>query len=136
LSSKVNSDGGEPLPGISVLLEGTNTGTVTNFDGEYQINVPFPDANLIFSFIRYQSKRLTVGSQSMLNVTLEEDLNQLGEVVVTAFGVQQEKKSLGYSVEEIRIFLGEIPDATPIASRSRTESSELIPAKSQLTKSN
>jgi len=102
VSGKVISGNGDPLPGVNVLLEGTSTGTVTNIDGEYRISVSSPDAYLIFSFIGYQSKRLNVGNQSELNVTLVEDLNQLSEVVVTAFGVQQEKKSLGYAVQEIK----------------------------------
>ncbi len=102
VSGKVSSGTGEALPGVNVLVEGTTTGTVTNIEGNYRINVSTNDANLIFSFIGYQSKKIAVGNQTVLDVSLEEDATQLSEVVVTAFGVQQEKKSLGYAVQEIK----------------------------------
>lgn len=95
------SDGsGTPLPGVSIVVDGTIRGTTTDFDGNYSINASQGDI-LLFSYLGMKSQRITVGSQTTLNVAMEEDAEQLGEVVVTAFGIAQEKKSLGYAVQTI-----------------------------------
>jgi len=91
----------EPLPGVNVLVQGTTTGTVTNIDGNYSINVPGDDAVLIISSVGYASMQETVGNRSTIDLTLSPDLTQLGEIVVTALGVEKERKSLGYSVSEV-----------------------------------
>jgi TonB-linked SusC/RagA family outer membrane protein len=102
ISGKVTSaEDGLPLPGVSILIQGTSTGTVTDVDGNYTIEVPGTDAVLIFSFIGYQNKNLTAGNNSTLNVTLSVKTSQLEEVIVTAFGISQEKKSLGYAAQNI-----------------------------------
>ncbi|WP_157638267.1 SusC/RagA family TonB-linked outer membrane protein [Flexithrix dorotheae] len=91
---------GEPLPGVSVIVEGTSQGTVTDIDGKYTIEVP-SNASIQFSYIGYLSQTIEVGNQSQINVALEADVQQLEEVVVTAFGLEQEKKALGYSVTQV-----------------------------------
>ena len=96
------SDENEPVPGVNVLLQGTTGGTVTNIEGRYSISVPNDEAVLVFSSVGYETQTVTVGNQSTLNVTLSSDLKQLNEVVVTALGIEREKKALGYSVEEIQ----------------------------------
>jgi TonB-linked SusC/RagA family outer membrane protein len=102
ISGKVTSAAdGLPLPGVSILVQGTNTGTVTDVDGNYSIEAPGPSAVLIFSFIGYQNKNLPVGNNTTINVALLEKTSQLEEVIVTAFGISQEKKSLGYSAQNI-----------------------------------
>lgn len=102
VSGKVTStEDGLPLPGVSILIQGTSTGTVTDVDGNYAIAVPGPEAVLTFSFIGYQNKNLTVGNNTTLNVSLATETSQLDEVIVTAFGISQEKKSLGYSAQSI-----------------------------------
>ena len=102
ISGKVTSaEDGLPLPGVSILLQGTKTGAVTDIDGNYSIGVPGPNAVLIFSFIGYQDKNVPVGNNSTLDVTLLVETSQLDEVIVTAFGISQEKKSLGYSAQNI-----------------------------------
>ncbi|MEB2779671.1 SusC/RagA family TonB-linked outer membrane protein [Algoriphagus sp. C2-6-M1] len=93
-------DGG-PLPGASVLIQGTNTGTVTDIDGFYTIDVPNADAVLVFSFIGFDSKSLAVGSAITLDVVLATAASDLDEFIVTAFGISQEKKSLGYAAQSI-----------------------------------
>lgn len=92
---------GSPLPGVNVVEKGTSNGTSTDFDGNYSITVSSNSATLVFSSLGFLSKEVAVGGQTTLNVSLTEDAEQLGEVVVTALGIKRERKSLGYSVQEI-----------------------------------
>lgn len=102
VSGTVSADEtGETLPGVNVLVQGTATGTVTDIDGNYRISVDSDDAVLVFSFIGYESQRQAVGNRSEINVSLASDVAQLDEVVVTSFGIEREKKALGYSVQEL-----------------------------------
>lgn len=81
-----------PLPGVSVVVKGTTTGTITNFDGFYELaNVP-ANSTLVFSFIGMRSQEIPVNNQTTLNVALESDVIGVDEVVVVGYGVQ--KKSL------------------------------------------
>ena len=82
----VSGTDGEPLPGVNVLLKGTSVGTVTNTEGVYQISVPAQGGQLIFSFIGYATQEVDIGSRSVIDMALEEDVKQLGEVVVVGFG--------------------------------------------------
>lgn len=100
ITGKVTDATDVPLPGVTIVISGTTTGTSTDFDGNYSIEASSGDV-LQFSYIGMQSKEVTVGSGSTINVTLLEDSEQLDEVVVTAFGIAQEKKSLGYAAQNI-----------------------------------
>ncbi len=91
----------EGLPGVSVFVEGTTTGVVTDIQGNYSLEVPDENSNLIFSYIGYVTQRIPVGNQSVINVTMETDVLQMQEVVVTALGIERETQSLGYSVQEL-----------------------------------
>ncbi|MGY5848905.1 SusC/RagA family TonB-linked outer membrane protein [Salegentibacter sp. F14] len=91
---------GMPLPGVNVLVKGTNQGTVTDMDGEYSIEVT-SDAVLVFSSLGFERREIPVNNQTTIDVALEEDLESLEEVVVTSFGIEREKKALGYSVQEV-----------------------------------
>jgi iron complex outermembrane receptor protein len=88
------------LVGISVLLKGTNNGTTSNAAGEYSITAP-TSGTLVFSFVGFEKQEVAINNQSVINIVLKEDDQQLNEVVVTALGVRREKKQLGYSVSEI-----------------------------------
>ncbi|AOW21791.1 SusC/RagA family TonB-linked outer membrane protein [Urechidicola croceus] len=99
ISGVVTDDTGSPLPGVSILIKGTTTGTETDFDGNYSISANVGDV-LQYSFIGMGTAEMTVGAGSTINVTLESD-NLLDEVVVTALGISREKKSLGYSSQQI-----------------------------------
>ena len=94
------SDESGPLPGVSVIIKGTTSGTETDFDGNYSINANIDDV-LRFSFIGMTTQEVKVGPSNTINVILHAD-NILDEVVVTAFGIQREKKSLGYSTQEVQ----------------------------------
>ncbi|QNF32896.1 SusC/RagA family TonB-linked outer membrane protein [Adhaeribacter swui] len=89
-----------PLPGVTVLVKGTTTGTVSNAEGMYTLECP-PTSTLVFSFIGYTSQEIAVGGKTSINVSLATDATQLGEVVVTAFGIEREKKALGYTIQEV-----------------------------------
>ncbi|RXJ50443.1 SusC/RagA family TonB-linked outer membrane protein [Gelidibacter gilvus] len=91
---------GMPMIGANVIEKGTANGVQTDFDGNFSITVP-QNAILVFSYVGFKAKEIKVGSQSTLNVTLEEDAALLDEVVVTALGISREKKSLGYATQEV-----------------------------------
>ncbi|WP_426490369.1 SusC/RagA family TonB-linked outer membrane protein [Hymenobacter sp. 102] len=93
---------GEGLPGVTVLVKGTSIGASTNSDGTFTISVPTTASALIFSSIGYVSVERAIGQDTQINVGLASDSKQLGEVVVTALGREQEKKSLGFSVSEVK----------------------------------
>ncbi|MCV9385107.1 SusC/RagA family TonB-linked outer membrane protein [Reichenbachiella ulvae] len=92
-----SSTDGEALPGVTVLLKGSTTGTVTDLDGNFSLNLKedVSDPILVFSFIGYVSQEISVGSRSVLDVSLEEDVTALEEVVVVGYGVQQKKLVTG-----------------------------------------
>ena len=95
----VASDG-MPLPGVNVLVKGTNEGTVTDMEGNYAVEVG-EDAVLVFSSLGFEKQEQPVNGRSVINVSMVENLEGLDEVVVTSFGIEQEKRSLGYAVQEI-----------------------------------
>lgn len=101
ISGKVVSEEGEPLPGVNVLLRGTSIGTVTDLDGNYSLSVPSEGGTLLFSFIGLESRTANIGSRSVIDVTMRQDVTQLNEVVVTAMNVSREKASLGYSQQTL-----------------------------------
>ncbi|KAA0989667.1 SusC/RagA family TonB-linked outer membrane protein [Dyadobacter aurulentus] len=101
ITGKVSSDDGSPLPGASVQLKGTTTGTQTDADGNYTINISGPESVLIFSFVGMTSQELTVGSQSVIDVQLKSDTRNLSEVVVTGFG-SQIKRDLTGNIAQVK----------------------------------
>jgi TonB-linked SusC/RagA family outer membrane protein len=90
------------LPGVTILVKETQIGTTTNATGEYSINVPAASTTLVFSFIGYLTTERAIGNATTLNVTLTPDAKQLGEVVVTALGREQEKRTLGYATQSVQ----------------------------------
>ena len=94
------SDESGPLPGVSVLVVGTNQGAVSDFDGKYTIKAK-PGAVLQFSYVGMTTQTKTVGAAGVINVTLT-GTNVLEEVVVTALGIKREKQALGYAVSEVK----------------------------------
>ncbi|MEX0882935.1 MAG: TonB-dependent receptor [Cyclobacteriaceae bacterium] len=94
VSGTVTDANGQPMPGVTVTVLGTNQGTVTDLDGKYSMSVP-DDANLVFSFIGFSSQTIEVGNQSVINVSLEEDMASLDEVVVVGYGTQKKANMTG-----------------------------------------
>ncbi|MGF1557758.1 MAG: SusC/RagA family TonB-linked outer membrane protein [Flavobacteriaceae bacterium] len=97
----LEKDSNTPLLGVSVLVKGTTMGTTTNFDGNYTLNNISEDAVLEFSYIGFKTFAIPVGGQSIINVSLVEDGQQLNEVVVTALNIERDKESLGYSISQV-----------------------------------
>lgn len=100
ITGNVVDGDGEVLPGANVIIKGTNTGTSTDFDGNYSISVEGSNVVLVFSYIGYENQEITVGNSSSINVILES-AGQLEEVVVTALGIKREAKSLGYARQSL-----------------------------------
>ena len=89
------SDNTGPVPGVNIIVQGTTTGTQTDFDGNYSLDIDSSDAVLVYSFIGYATQTITVGGQSVINVTLQEDAAQLDEVVVIGYGTTTVKDATG-----------------------------------------
>ncbi|UYZ63270.1 SusC/RagA family TonB-linked outer membrane protein [Hymenobacter weizhouensis] len=93
---------GQGLPGVTVLVKGTTVGTSTNADGSFTLSAPASATTLTFSSIGFSNVERPIGTSSAINVALGADTKQLGEVVVTALGREQEKKTLGYAVQDVK----------------------------------
>jgi TonB-dependent SusC/RagA subfamily outer membrane receptor len=91
---------GEPLIGASIIVKGTTTGTVTDFDGNFSLEVPDGYDVLVFSYTGYSPQEITLGSSNFVDVSLSAGVT-LSDVVVTAMGISREQKTLGYAVQEL-----------------------------------
>ena len=91
----------EALPGVNVVVKATTQGTTTDVNGSYTIMVS-PGQILMFTSIGYTPKEITVSSSSKIDVSLSQDVMGLGEVVVTALGIKEEKKNLGIAITEVK----------------------------------
>jgi hypothetical protein len=100
IKGKIVNEKGEPIPGANVQIKGTRKGTTTNTGGEFNIDADKGDI-LIISYIGYSTKQITIGDDKSLNIALEVSSQQLGELVVTALGIQRRQKSLTYSTQKI-----------------------------------
>jgi len=102
ISGKVTgSSDGEGIPGVTVQVQGTTIGTVTDIDGNYSLDIA-PEAEvLVYKYVGMKTVSITIGGQSTIFVTMEADAVMMGEVVVTALGISREKKSLGYATQEV-----------------------------------
>ena len=92
---------GEPLIGVSIVVKGTTSGTITDIDGNYTLTVP-EDATLQFSYVGFRNEEMSVSGQDALNLTMVEDTKLLDEVVVTALGIKRSEKALSYNVQEVK----------------------------------
>lgn len=103
VTGKVTSaDDGIVLPGVNVVVRGTTSGTVTDSNGNFSLVVPGESTILVFSYVGYATEELTVGVNTVINVSLTVDISTLSEVVVTAFGIEQSKKALSFAVQEVK----------------------------------
>jgi TonB-linked SusC/RagA family outer membrane protein len=100
IGGTVTDDKRQPLPGVSVVIKGTNKGTTTDSDGRFVLPTQ-PGDVLVISSLGAVAQEVTVGAQTTLAVTLATDNKQLDEVVVTALGVKKETRKIGYAVQEV-----------------------------------
>ncbi|HNX43405.1 MAG TPA: SusC/RagA family TonB-linked outer membrane protein [Bacteroidales bacterium] len=96
-----SSEDGSTLPGVSILIKGTSTGTTTDINGKYALSRLSSSNILVFSFLGYEKQEITVRNQSVINVVMKPAATRLEEVVVTALGVKRQKREIGYSTEKI-----------------------------------
>ncbi|MDB5120034.1 MAG: TonB-dependent receptor plug [Sphingobacteriales bacterium] len=101
VKGQIKDAGGESLPAVSIKVKGTTTGTISDNDGRYSINVP-DNATLVFTYIGFITKEVIVNNQSLINVILESETSKLNEVVVTALGIKRAVKSLTYSTQGVK----------------------------------
>lgn len=102
ISGKVTSvEDGSVVPGATIKVKGTNVGTVADLDGKFQLTLPEGSKILVVSFIGMKTQEIEIGTSSTFSFVMEKEVTKLGEVVVTALGISREKKSLGYSTQEI-----------------------------------
>jgi len=96
----VSDDSPTGLPGVSVVVKGTTSGTVTDLDGAYELSVPDNNATLVFSFVGFNSQEIIVGTRTQIDITLESDIKALSEVVVVGYGTARRKDLTG-SVQQV-----------------------------------
>lgn len=97
----VSADDSMGIPGVNVMVKGTSIGAVTDFDGNYSVNVPSNASVLVFSYLGYVTQEITVGGNNTVNVSLKSDLTALDEVVIVGFGTQK-KATLTGSVTQVK----------------------------------
>jgi TonB-linked SusC/RagA family outer membrane protein len=100
VTSAVEGEGA--IPGVTVQAKGTTIGVLSDLNGKYSITVPTTATALVFSYVGMVAKEVPIAGQAVINVVMESSLIGLQEVVVTALGIPKEKKSLGYSVQDVK----------------------------------
>ncbi|MCQ2228352.1 MAG: TonB-dependent receptor [Bacteroidales bacterium] len=86
ITGNVTGDDGLPIPGAAVVVKGTSTGTVTDFDGNYRLNVPADAETLIFTFVGMEPQEQAIAGRTTINVAMQPDSKEIDEVIVTAYG--------------------------------------------------
>ncbi len=97
-----SSEDGQPLPGASITVKGTTIGSVTDFQGKYTLSVPSTAQLLVFSFVGMKTQEVAISGRTIIDAIIEPSVVGLEEVVVTALGITREKKSLGYTVQDVK----------------------------------
>jgi TonB-linked SusC/RagA family outer membrane protein len=101
IKGTVTDPKGETLIGVSIFAKGTAVGTVTDVDGTYELQVPAGVNTLVFSYTGFTTQDVPLGASNVIDIQMQESSEQLSEVVVTAIGIQRDKKALGYSVSDL-----------------------------------
>jgi hypothetical protein len=106
-----SSEDDQGLPGVNVIIRGTATGTVTDIEGNYSLNVPSEADVLIFSSVGFVTQEITIGSQSVIDLVMQADITALEEIVVVGYGTQQKVNLTG----AVGVADGEVLENRPIA---------------------
>jgi len=101
VSGKITDAGGKPVPFVNVTVKGTTVGTTSNSEGVYSITLPEKSNTLVFTFIGYRALEVDVSNRTTADVKMQEDAGELTGVVVTALGIERNKKSLQYSITQV-----------------------------------
>lgn len=102
VSGTVSTTDGDPLPGVNIVVQGTTTGTTTDMDGNYQLNVPSTNVTLVFTYIGHQRQEIPLNGRTRLDVQLVELIIEGQELVVTAFGIERQARGLTYSTQGVK----------------------------------
>lgn len=103
VSGSVKEEKGLPLPGVSIVVKGTTTGTITDANGQFTLQVPADAPTLVFSFVGMRSQEVTMAGKQFFNITMIEETLGVHEVVVTAMGIERSKRSLSYATEQVNM---------------------------------
>ncbi|OHX64152.1 SusC/RagA family TonB-linked outer membrane protein [Flammeovirga pacifica] len=95
ISGSITDESNAPLVGANILIEGTSNGTIADFDGKYSLEIPQDASKIVVSFVGYLPQTLAIGTQSIINVTLEPDAEQLDEIVIVGYGTQEKVNVTG-----------------------------------------
>jgi len=101
VSGKITDSSGTPIPGVSIVLKGTNNGAISDMNGKYSISNITSNAILQFSFVGMKMQEVTVGGKTQINIVMLDETFGVDEVVVTALGIRRAEKALGYSVQKV-----------------------------------
>ncbi|HEY6976282.1 MAG TPA: TonB-dependent receptor plug domain-containing protein, partial [Chitinophagaceae bacterium] len=101
VSGKITDASGKAIPFVNVTVKGTSVGTTSNSDGIYSITLPEKSNTLVFTFVGYRALEVNVSNLTTADVKLQEDAGELAGVVVTALGIERNKKSLQYSITQV-----------------------------------
>ncbi len=101
ITGTVTDENSAGLPGVNVLVKGKVVGTITDSEGKYRLSIPDDATTLVFSYVGYFNEEVEINGRSVIDIQLVPDVSTLSEVVVTALGIEKDKKSLGYSVGEV-----------------------------------
>src|SRR6266487_5312400 len=96
-----NQDDGLPLPGVTITVMETSKHFITDAKGKYTLSIPNGKAKIVFSYAGYSTQTMDVNNRSVINVALISSTKQLTDVVVTALGITKEKRTVGYSTQEL-----------------------------------
>src|SRR6185312_10523239 len=102
ITGTIKDNNGAPLANASVLVKGTNKGVPSDANGNFSIAVSGKNPVLVISSVNFKTKEISVGTASYLDISLQDGTGSMQEVVVTALGIQKQKRSLGYSIQEVK----------------------------------
>ncbi|WP_316820437.1 SusC/RagA family TonB-linked outer membrane protein [Pedobacter gandavensis] len=102
LKGRVTDEKDLPIPGVNIIEKGLDNTSVTDFNGEYSLNVKDASAIIVYRMMGYQTKEIPINGQSVINIHLVPDQTALSEVVVTALGIKRSEKALGYSIATVK----------------------------------
>ncbi|XOV93871.1 MAG: carboxypeptidase-like regulatory domain-containing protein [Bacteroidota bacterium] len=101
VSGKITDEDGETIPGVNVVLKGTATGTTSDLDGNYRLEVPDDAGTLVYSFIGMASQEQEIGARSVIDVSMTADVTELSEVVVSALGIERNERDVVYANQTV-----------------------------------
>ena len=107
----IDADTEEPIPGANVVIDGTTRGTTTNIDGEYSLDIRGPEDIIAFSFVGYETQRIQVGDQEVIDVALQEDVALLEDVVVVGYG-ERRRQDISGSVSSVDVASANVGNVT------------------------